>query len=95
MIGVPRNGKDIMDSINVYDKQYLISKICTVGTPEVEDSKKILEVYSMVGLSKSKFSGDYKRQFEDNIKINGVSLLKRLKKIILTKNQQNNLSFTG
>jgi len=37
MIATPGHGKDIVDSINAFDKRYLKGKMCT---PEANDRKK-------------------------------------------------------
>ena len=47
--------KNLVDTINVYDKQYTRAKICMVRTLEVKDSKRIMNTHSMVGVSKSSF----------------------------------------
>ena len=49
MIDASGYGKDIIDSINVCDKRYLKSKMCMIGTPEVDDCIKRIKAHSMIG----------------------------------------------
>ena len=37
MIGTPDHGKDIVDSINIYNKRCLKGKMCMVGISEADD----------------------------------------------------------
>ena len=65
-----------MDTIKVCDKQYLISKIWTVGSSEAEDNNNRMDTHSMVGIYNSRFTEECKRLSEDDIIINGVKYFK-------------------
>ena len=48
MISAPGYLKDFMDTINACDKIYLKEKMHMVGTPEADDSAKIMKDYTIV-----------------------------------------------
>ena len=56
MIGAPRHGKDIVDTINDCDKRYLKEKICMIGTPEADNSTKRMDAHAMIGDIKSSWA---------------------------------------
>ena len=48
MIGASGYWKEFMDAINACDKIYLKDKMHMVGTPEADDSAKIMKDYTIV-----------------------------------------------
>ena len=48
MIDAPRHRKDIVNATNACDERYLKEKMYMIGTPEVDDSTKIIEDHAMV-----------------------------------------------
>ena len=72
MIGAPGHGKDIVDAINACDKRYLKEKMCMIGTPEAEDSKKRMDAHAMFGNKRSSWSVSCKILLEGNIREQGV-----------------------
>ena len=51
-----------------------------IGTPEVDDSEKRMNVSSMVGNTSSSLATENKRSYEDEIKINSVKSHNKSKK---------------
>ena len=68
MIGAPEHGKDIVDAIKACDKRYLKEKMCTIGTPEVDDSTKRMDVHAMIGDKKFSWAVTCEKLLEDNIR---------------------------
>ena len=55
--------------------------MCLVGTREAEDSTKRLEAHYMIGDSRSRFIEEYKRLFQDNIRLNQMKSENKYKKM--------------
>ena len=66
MIGAPGHGKDIVDAINACDKRYLKEKMCMIGTPEAEDSKKRMDAHAMFGYKRSSWAVTCKILLEEH-----------------------------
>ena len=55
------HSKDMIDSINTYDKRCLIGKMCMIGTPEVEDSESRINSNTIIGSISCSLTKEYKR----------------------------------
>jgi hypothetical protein len=53
-ISAPRHGKDVVDGINAVNKRYLAAKMCLIGTPKANNSKKLMQAYAMINGTTSK-----------------------------------------
>ena len=80
MIGAPGHGKDIVDAINACDKRYLKEKMCMIGTPEAEDSKKRMDAHAMIGNKRSSWAVSCKILLEDKIREKGVKSYRKSNK---------------
>ena len=80
MIGAPGHGKDIVDAINACDKRYLKEKMCMIGTPEADDSKKRMDAHAMIGNKKSSWAVTCKLLLEDKLREKGVKSYRKSKK---------------
>ena len=81
MICTLKYGKYTVNGIHICNRQYLIDKMCLVGTREAEDSTKRLEAHYMIGDSRSRFIEEYKRLFQDNIRLNQMKSENKYKKM--------------
>ena len=57
---------------NAYNKQYVLSKMCMVVIPEAEVGTKKMKPSSMIDVSKSISTEEFKRLFEYEVRIYGA-----------------------
>ena len=85
MRGAPGHGKDIVDAINACDKRYLEEKMCMIGTPEADDSRKIMDPHTMIGIKKSSWAVTCKNYWKTTLESKDLNHIGNLTREKLNK----------